>query len=252
MPKRISAAAGACRGSCTNAAISRDHVPCRRTEIEIDARCRHRARRRRARARAPPPKRSSPKPLALTEPAKTSISPVAPFSRSSQRLGIGGRRIGMIDALHQLSRRRRGRGRRWSARRPRAHRAARWSGRHRSALKPLKWRALEHARRPARRQSSWVAAGKSAASGRGSGLSSSAKCHAWPGRANTLCRCNCRAEVEAYGGGSFSMPLASIRSSASRTRMPAIMRSGAISASGTSTKARSNRRGCGSVSSGSS
>ena len=43
---------------------------------------------------------SRPNPLALTEPAKTSTSPVAPFSRSSQRLGIGGGRIGMVDALH--------------------------------------------------------------------------------------------------------------------------------------------------------
>ena len=59
----------------------------------------------------------------------------------------------------------------------------------------------------------------------------------------------CRAQ--GYNGGSFSMPLASNRSSASRTRMPPIVRSGAISASGAKTKARSNRRGCGSVRSGS-
>ena len=43
------------------------------------------------------------------------------------------------------------------------------------------------------------------------------------------------------------MPLVSTRSSASRTRTPAITRSGAISASGTSTKARSNRCGCGKI-----
>ena len=52
-------------------------------------------------------------------------------------------------------------------------------------------------------------------------------------------------------GGSCSMPAVSRRASASRTRMPPIVRSGAISASGTSTNARSSRRGCGRVSSGS-
>ena len=49
-----------------------------------------------------------------------------------------------------------------------------------------------------------------------------------------------------------TMPLVSSSASASCTRRPAITRSGAISASGTSTKARSNSRGCGSTRPGSS
>ena len=49
--------------------------------------------------------------------------------------------------------------------------------------------------------------------------------------------------------GSFSMPVRSIWASASAMRIPAMRRSGAISASGISTKARSSARGCGRVSS---
>ena len=52
-----------------------------------------------------------------------------------------------------------------------------------------------------------------------------------------------------YSRASFSIPLASTRASASRTRVPAIRRSAAISASGMRTNARSNRNGWGSVSS---
>ena len=52
-------------------------------------------------------------------------------------------------------------------------------------------------------------------------------------------------------GGSFSTPLASTCASASRTRRPAISRSGAISASGANTNARPKSCGCGSVRSGS-
>src|SRR6266436_1057082 len=48
-------------------------------------------------------------------------------------------------------------------------------------------------------------------------------------------------------GGSFSMPPGSTRANAFATVMPLILRSGAISASGASTKARSNRCGCGKV-----
>src|SRR5262249_53670014 len=53
-----------------------------------------------------------------------------------------------------------------------------------------------------------------------------------------------------FVSGSRSIPSVERPVSASATRRPAMTRSGAISASGTSTKARSNRRGCGSVSSG--
>ncbi|OIQ66427.1 hypothetical protein GALL_520010 [mine drainage metagenome] len=50
--------------------------------------------------------------------------------------------------------------------------------------------------------------------------------------------------------GNRSIPSVESCASAEATLRPAITRLGAISASGTSTKARSNRRGCGSVSSG--
>ena len=92
-----------------------DHVPRRglRVEVERDAgieidaveHARERCRRG-----------SRPKPLAPTEPAKTSDRPVAPFSQIVQRLRVGGRRIGMIDALHDRPGARRARGRRWALR----------------------------------------------------------------------------------------------------------------------------------------
>ena len=62
----------------------------------------------------------------------------------------------------------------------------------------------------------------------------------------------CARAMPGQGYGRRSMPAVSSRARASRTRVPPMMRSGAISASGTSTKARSNIRGCGSVSSGAS
>ncbi len=62
---------------------------------------------------------------------------------------------------------------------------------------------------------------------------------------NKRCKCHAR-------GGSFSMPAASSAARASRMRRPAMTRSGAISASGTRTNARSNMRGWGRIRSGSS
>ena len=81
-PKRIAVVPGAIPRRLTNAASRVAASRAVRTGIEIDRRCRHRGRRRRAHARAPPRWRARPKPWAPTAPAKTSASPVAPFSRS--------------------------------------------------------------------------------------------------------------------------------------------------------------------------
>ena len=194
---------------------------------------------------------SRPKPLALTEPAKTSTSPVAPFSRSSQRLRVGGRRVGMIDPLHQRPGGARGAAGDGCARPRRGHKAARSSGRRRFCSQAVRNGAPLSALSTSRRHS---------LVGRGREIGGEGK-----GSAAVIeCKMPCLAGQGQYGlAVQLPVPCASFMaaaasrcrlrrraSSASRTRMPPIIRSGAISASGTSTKARSNRRGCGSVRSG--
>ena len=173
-----------------------------------------------------------------------------------QRLRIGLRRVRMVDPLHDLPRRAR--------RRPAIGLAPLARAIDRLDLQAvigladqlLERRALQHAvdqlapvlvgrRREIRRQPQFVS------------------CRHPPGRflipvvlGRKLPRCNGQAK-RCFGArfgqprsGSRSIPSVESAASASRTLRPAMRRSGAISASGTSTKARSNRRGCGSVSSG--
>ena len=178
-----------------------------------------------------------------------------------QRLRIGHRRIRMIDPLHDLPGRGRGAAgdRRGIA--ARADRSARSAGRQRSC-RPASRTARPSARhRPACASRHRLAGAKSAASRRSSvtdvirqvapGRRSvvGPEIATWPAAKPNGCF-GLRAVSGQPRSGNRSIPSVDSRASAAATLRPAMTRSGAISASGTSTKARSNSRGCGSVSSG--
>ena len=187
--------------------------------------------------------------------------PVGAVFEIVQRLRVGLRRIRMIDPLHDLPGRGRGAAGDRRGAMARADRSARSSGRHRSCRPASRTARPSARRRPAcaSRHSS-PAQNRRPAAGRRlqivirpGALLERACCH-WPENATR----RPPSQTVVFGGGSGSSrgraaarcPRSTAAASAAATLRPAIRRSGAISASGTSTKARSNSRGCGSVSSG--
>ena len=112
-----------------------DDVPRRRAKIKVERDAGRRDRCRRGRGQAPPAEGSRPKPLALIEFRKNQNEAGRAVFQISQRLRIGGRGIGMIDALQDGPGLARGTARNDMGRPVALIERLDWSGRHRSCFR---------------------------------------------------------------------------------------------------------------------